>query len=158
MNVTSTGIAVTLAVIVVLGFFLFGVVNPFETPVLETETASSGAPNMQEFMTTDTVMGTGAVAKAGDTVTVKYAGRFENGQVFDASANHVETANGFTFTIGAGQVIPGWEQGVAGMKVGGTRQLVIPPDLAYGPNDYGPIPGGSTLIFDVELVSVQSGQ
>lgn len=101
---------------------------------------------------TDTVVGTGAEAVPGAAVTVHYVGMFENGQVFDASAPRGQA---FTFILGAGQVIQGWDQGVVGMKVGGKRTLVIPSDLAYGPNDYGPIPGGSTLVFEVELLDVQ---
>ena len=99
----------------------------------------------------DTTLGTGATAEAGDTVTVNYTGMFTNGQVFDSS---IPRGQPFTFKLGAGQVIEGWDQGVAGMKEGGKRHLIIPPQLGYGPNDYGPIPGNSTLIFDVELLKV----
>jgi FKBP-type peptidyl-prolyl cis-trans isomerase len=79
-------------------------------------------------------------------------GTFANGQKFDSSYDRKEP---ITFQLGAGQVIPGWDQGLLGMKVGGKRKLVIPPNLGYGPNDYGPIPGNSTLYFEVELVSVK---
>jgi peptidylprolyl isomerase len=99
------------------------------------------------------VVGTGAEAKAGDLVTVNYTGKFADGKVFDSS---IPRGQPFPFTLGIGQVIPGWDQGVAGMKVGGKRSLIIPSDLAYGPNDYNGIPGGSTLYFDVELVSVKA--
>ena len=101
----------------------------------------------------DTVVGTGAEAKSGDLVTVNYTGKFADGKVFDSS---IPRGKPFPFTLGIGQVIPGWDQGVVGMKVGGKRTLVISPDLAYGPNDYNGIPGGSTLYFDVELVSVKA--
>lgn len=100
----------------------------------------------------DVVVGTGAEAKAGDTVSVHYTGTFIDGTKFDSS---VDRGQPFDFKLGAGMVIPGWDQGVAGMKVGGKRKLVIPSDLAYGPNDYGPIPGGSTLLFDVELLGIK---
>ncbi len=103
-------------------------------------------------MITDTVVGTGAEAVPGKQVTVNYVGMLENGQVFDASANHGQP---FTFTLGVGQVIAGWDEGVAGMKVGGKRHLVIPADKAYGAQAVGSIPANSTLIFDVELVAVQ---
>ncbi|MBU6321568.1 MAG: FKBP-type peptidyl-prolyl cis-trans isomerase [Patescibacteria group bacterium] len=116
---------------------------------------STNTPN--GLQTTDEVVGTGAVAEPGDTVTVNYVGAFTNGTVFDASAKHQETANGFSFDLGAGHVIPGWDQGVVGMKVGGTRKLVVPPSLGYGPNDYGPIPGNSTLVFEIQLLKVEKG-
>lgn len=153
MNVTSQGIAVALAVVVVFGFFLFGIVNPFsERGQAPMEAPGASITDNQELMISDTSMGTGETAMPGDTVTVHYEGRFEDGTVFDASARH---GGPFSFTLGEGRVIKGWDQGVAGMKVGGKRTLVVPPELGYGMNDYGPIPGGSTLIFDVELVSVQ---
>lgn len=109
----------------------------------------------QGLQITDEAVGTGAEAKAGNTVTVQYVGQLSNGTVFDASRNHGTT--GFTFTLGAGQVIQGWDMGVAGMKVGGKRKLVIPAALAYGNQDVGGglIPANSTLTFEVELVSVK---
>lgn len=97
----------------------------------------------------------GGVAKTGDTVSMNYTGRLENGTVFDSNVdpkfNHVEP---FVFSLGAGQVISGWDEGIVGMKVGEKKTLVVPPEKAYGPNDYGPIPGNSTLIFDVELIAI----
>jgi peptidylprolyl isomerase len=102
---------------------------------------------------TDVVTGTGAEAVTGRQVTVKYVGvTFADGKEFDASWNRNED---FPFTLGAQAVIPGWDQGVAGMKEGGRRQLVIPRDLAYGPEGRPPvIPPNSTLIFVVDLVKV----
>jgi FKBP-type peptidyl-prolyl cis-trans isomerase len=100
----------------------------------------------------DVTVGTGTTLAAGQAVTVHYVGSFANGQVFDS--NQAPTAP-FAFTLGAGRVIPGWDQGLVGMKVGGRRQLIIPPELAYGPNDYGPIPGNSVLVFTVDAVSAQ---
>ena len=99
--------------------------------------------------------GDGQTAKSGDTVTVQYVGiSYSTGKQFDASW---DSGQPFTFQLGAGNVIPGWDQGVAGMKVGGRRQLIIPPDLAYGEQGAGggAIPPNATLIFDVELVNVQ---
>jgi FKBP-type peptidyl-prolyl cis-trans isomerase len=93
--------------------------------------------------------GTGSVqVKSGDTVSVDYRGMFTDGKVFDES---YKLGQKFSFTPGAGQVIAGWEEGVLGMKVGEKRRITVPSSLGYGPNDYGPIPGGSTLIFDIEL-------
>ncbi|WP_420627458.1 FKBP-type peptidyl-prolyl cis-trans isomerase [Candidatus Leptofilum sp.] len=94
--------------------------------------------------------GTGVQAQPGDQVTVHYTGTLEDGTEFDSSIG----SDPFSFVLGQGRVIPGWDEGIALMRAGGKAQLIIPPDLAYGPNDYGPIPGGSTLYFDVELVSV----
>ena len=101
----------------------------------------------------DIRVGTGAEAKAGKTVTVHYVGTLTNGSKFDSSRDRNE---GFTFKLGAGQVIQGWDQGVAGMKVGGLRKLTIPHDLAYGERGYPPvIPPRSTLVFEVELLDVK---
>jgi peptidylprolyl isomerase len=102
----------------------------------------------------DIVKGTGATAKAGDTVTVQYVGaRFRDGVQFDASWDRGQP---FVFPLGGGQVIQGWDQGVAGMKVGGRRQLTIPPDLGYGPQGQPPlIAPNETLIFVVDLKKVR---
>ena len=99
----------------------------------------------------DLVVGTGATAAAGDTVTVHYVGTLLNGTKFDSS---YDAGRPFTFKIGAGQVIPGWDQGVPGMKVGGKRRLTIPPSLGYGNQAVGPIPPNSTLRFDIDLLSI----
>ncbi len=100
----------------------------------------------------DVKVGTGIEAKAGDTVRVHYTGTLTNGTKFDSSKDRNEP---FTFPLGAGKVIKGWDQGVAGMKVGGIRKLTIPPELGYGSRDIpGVIPANSTLLFDVELLEV----
>ena len=100
---------------------------------------------------TDVVVGKGPVAKAGDHVTVEYTGKLTNGKQFDSSVGRAP----FSFTLGAGQVIKGWDLGVAGMKVGGKRKLVIPPGLGYGAQGAGgDIPPNATLVFDVELKSI----
>ncbi len=97
--------------------------------------------------------GDGAEAIAGKTVTVHYVGTLTNGQKFDSSRDR---GKGFTFKLGAGQVIQGWDQGVAGMRVGQIRKLTIPPELAYGARGFPPvIPPNSTLVFEVELLGVQ---
>jgi peptidylprolyl isomerase len=104
----------------------------------------------------DIVKGHGKAAKAGDTVTVQYDGvLYQNGSEFDASWNHGQP---FSFPLGAQQVIPGWDQGVAGMKVGGRRELIIPPDLGYGAQGSPPsIPPNSTLVFVVDLEKIKQG-
>ena len=100
----------------------------------------------------DLVVGTGAEAKAGQTVQVHYTGCLTDGKKFDSS---VDRGTPFSFKLGAGQVIKGWDQGVAGMKVGGKRKLTIPPEMAYGAAGRpGRIPPNSTLVFDVELLGV----
>jgi peptidylprolyl isomerase len=109
-----------------------------------------------ELQKEDVVKGKGATAKAGDNVTVQYVGvNFSNGAEFDASWNRGEP---FEFTLGAGQVIPGWDEGVAGMKEGGRRKLVIPPDMGYGEQGSPPtIPPNETLVFVVDLEKVTKG-
>ena len=99
----------------------------------------------------DLVVGTGATAAVGDTVSVHYVGTLTNGTKFDSSYDRGQP---FPFQIGAGRVIAGWEQGVPGMKVGGKRRLTIPPSLGYGNQANGSIPPNSTLIFDIDLLSI----
>ncbi|MFH1200938.1 MAG: FKBP-type peptidyl-prolyl cis-trans isomerase [bacterium] len=95
-------------------------------------------------------------AKAGDMVSMNYTGRLKNGTVFDSNVdpkfNHVQP---FDFTLGAGQVIAGWDKGIVGMKVGEKKTLTIPPEDGYGANGQGPIPPNATLIFDVELLAIK---
>lgn len=99
--------------------------------------------------------GTGAEARSGQEVTVHYTGWLTNGTKFDSSRDRGEP---FKFGLGRGQVIRGWDEGVAGMKVGGRRRLVIPPELGYGSRGAGRvIPPGATLLFNVELLAVQPG-
>jgi peptidylprolyl isomerase len=177
--VTGTGIAVGIAVVVavVLLFFgqkifsLFTTSNALSSEQLTAtttmETTSTGdqtnsasdsmqpqtVANPTQLETKDIVVGTGAEAKAGDTVTVQYVGKLTNGTVFDASLNH--GTDGFSFNLGGGQVIKGWDEGVAGMKVGGKRELIIPASLGYGAQAVGSIPANSTLIFEVDLIGIK---
>jgi FKBP-type peptidyl-prolyl cis-trans isomerase len=107
---------------------------------------------MADLQIEDMTAGGGQEAKAGDRVTVHYVGTLTDGKKFDSSRDR---GQGFTFQLGAGQVIKGWDRGVAGMKVGGLRKLTIPSDLAYGARGFPPvIPPDSTLVFEVELLKI----
>ncbi|WP_374582440.1 FKBP-type peptidyl-prolyl cis-trans isomerase [Pseudoduganella sp.] len=124
------------------------------TPAPAPADAASAMP-LQKI---DTAAGTGAEATAGATVVVNYTGWIyepnapqQHGAQFDSSVGR----SPFSFKLGAGQVIPGWDQGVQGMKVGGKRTLIVPAHLGYGSNGIGPIPPNSNLIFDVELLEVK---
>lgn len=109
--------------------------------------------DVTELKIEDLKVGTGAEAVAGKTVTVNYTGWLTDGTKFDSS---LDSGQPFSFVLGTGYVIPGWDQGVAGMKVGGKRRLTVPPALGYGANGAGGvIPPNATLVFDVELLNVQ---
>ena len=111
--------------------------------------ASQATPT--DLVIEDLVVGTGDTAQTGDTVSVNYTGWLTDGTQFDSSYDRGQP---FTFQLGVGSVISGWDQGVVGMKVGGKRRLTIPPDLAYGASGRGSIPPNATLIFEVELVEI----
>lgn len=115
----------------------------------------NGSPP-SKLVAEDLIAGTGKRAKAGDTVAVQYVGvLFRNGKEFDASWAGKRAGRPFEFGLGNGQVIPGWDQGVVGMKVGGRRKLIIPADLAYGAQGFPPdIPPDAALIFDIDLEKV----
>jgi FKBP-type peptidyl-prolyl cis-trans isomerase len=110
-------------------------------------------PSNEKLEIKDVVIGKGTEAKAGDSVKVHYVGTLPDGKEFDSSKKHDRP---FDFELGAGRVIKGWDQGVAGMKVGGKRKLTVPPSLGYGARGFPPvIPANSTLIFEVELLEVK---
>lgn len=112
----------------------------------------SGSPP-KTLVSEDLIEGSGPLAEQGDEVTVQYVGvDFKTGEQFDASWDRGEP---FTFTLGAGEVIPGWDEGVAGMKVGGRRELIVPPRLAYGSQEVGTIAPNSTLVFVIDLLKVR---
>ncbi len=137
-----------------------GRIPPNATLVFEVELldalgpvpATLPASSVTELKIEDLVVGTGAAAKKGDTVSVQYTGWLENGTKFDSSVGGAP----IEFVLGAGKVIAGWEQGLVGMKVGGKRRLTIPPSLGYGASGAGDtIPPNATLIFEVELVAIK---
>ncbi len=111
---------------------------------------ASGA--LRDLIIDEVTIGTGDEVVVGDTVTVHYIGTLQNGQEFD---NSNKRGTPFTFTLGDGKVIKGWEEGVLGMKKGGKRILVIPSDKGYGDAGYGPIPGKATLVFAIDLHEVE---
>lgn len=115
-------------------------------------TQAVGAGGVEELIINEVERGSGAPAREGDTVRVHYVGTLPSGELFDSSRDRGEP---FTFTIGAGRVIEGWEEGVVGMREGGTRILVIPPELAYGSQSFGSIPANATLVFAIELLEVE---
>lgn len=135
-----------------------GAVQPPTAPVAGAAVAEPTQPG--ETKTTiggvkyETIKaGNGDQAKTGQQVRVHYVGKLDNGVTFDSSR---ERGTPFTFQLGAGGVIKGWEQGIPGMKVGEVRRLTIPPEMGYGPQGHPPsIPGGATLVFEVELLGVE---
>ena len=140
--------------IFVTGYILFG--GQF-IGLFAQQTNSDQQQNMQPTQSgvtiNNVVTGTGAIAEKGDIVTVNYVGKLLDGKVFDSS---IDRGQPFTFQLGVGQVIRGWDEGLLGMRVGGKRILTIGPDYAYGNQAVGPIPPNSTLVFEVDLLNVQS--
>lgn len=132
-------------------------INPSQDLIAQMSTPEA-SPAPENLVTTpsglkyvDTQEGTGATPETGQTVYVHYTGTLQNGTKFDSSRDRNQP---FSFRLGAGQVIRGWDEGISTMKVGGRRQLIIPPDLGYGARGVGPIPPNSTLLFDVELLQI----
>lgn len=145
-----------------LGLALLGACAGKEQPAVSIE-STTFAPSLGVALSSSTKtpsglyyrdiqVGTGAALASGQTVGMRYVGSFANGTVFDSNP---APKPAFAFQLGGGQVIKGWDEGLLGMKVGGKRQLVIPASLAYGANDYGPIPGNSVLVFMVEALSAR---
>jgi len=148
-------VAAVIAVLVVLATGGDDDGDPAEGTKPQVDVPEGPPPKQLEVR--DITEGDGAEASAGDTVEVEYLGvSYSNGREFDSSWERPEP---FTFQLGAGQVIPGWDQGIDGMKVGGRRELVIPPHLAYGKQGSPPaIKPNETLVFVVDLLDVQSTQ
>ncbi len=155
MNKTTTSVIIVLVVLILAGWGISYAKKKKvadERAKIEETTLPNNTNTTMELQSSILKEGTGEVAKSGDMVTVHYTGWFEDGKKFDSSVDRGEP---FVFKLGAGQVIKGWDQGVAGMKVGEKRKLIIPGDLAYGPQGYpGAIPPNATLIFEIELLKV----
>lgn len=125
---------------------------PFTLVCLGCGEDSPTDPSGGQLQSQDLVIGTGGTVASGDLATVHYVGRLQNGTVFDSSRSRNQP---FQFRVGAGQVIQGWDRGVPGMRIGGTRRLIIPPSLAYGSRGQPPtIPPNATLTFDIELLGI----
>ena len=150
-------IAVAVAVIFV-SYTLFGadIIRLFQDSATMDENPAAVAvpdiPSNVGVIINDTKIGTGPEIKNGELLTVNYILSLSDGTVIQ---NSQDLGRPFQFVLGAGEVIQGWEQGFAGMKVGGTRVIIVPPELGYGAQQAGPIPPNSTLVFMVELLSVQ---
>ena len=128
---------------------------PAEVPIEKATFAAALGVDLTQSMKTasglyvrELTVGTGDEAKAGSLVTMRYTGWLPDGTQFDSNQD-----KGFQFNLGKGEVIAGWDQGVPGLKVGGTRQLIIPPGLGYGSSGVGPIPGNAILVFSVTMMS-----
>lgn len=172
----AISIGVALIVVVVVFFGFFG--NPFFKANQHAKSATSSAPvtvanavkdkdqaaqdlraatdeygKVTKLAIQDVKVGVGAPVVVGDTVTVNYVGKLIDGTEFDSSIKH---GTPFTFTVGKGDVIKGWEQGLLGMKKGGQRTLIIPSDMGYGDRGMGPIPPGATLLFSIALLDIKS--
>lgn len=143
--------------ILVIGAVIFGAIyflrnSNTNLPVAETQNTIDNN-NMEELVKEDLVVGTGAEAVSGKTVSVHYLGTLTDGTKFDSS---YDRNTPFEFVLDQGEVIQGWDEGVAGMKVGGKRKLTIPPSLGYGAQGAGDvIPPNATLVFEVELLDVK---
>lgn len=149
-------VAVAVAVVFV-GYTLFGgsIISLFQKNLMNQNSLPAAAAttsnsfNNNGVIINDIVVGQGAEVRPGQSVSVHYILSLSDGAIIQ---NSKDIGQPFKFTLGAGEVIPGWELGFAGMKIGGVRTIVIPPELAYGPNQVGPIPPNSTLVFTIELL------
>ena len=156
----SVGIVVIIVAVLVLALKSVKVENVTGTPSPGSTAMATRSPMNNQTSTPsaglkieDVEVGTGAEAVAGKKVSVNYVGTLVDGTKFDSSYDRNQP---FTFDLGAGEVIKGWDQGIVGMKVGGKRKLTIPSDLGYGPGGAPPvIPPNATLIFEVELLKVE---
>ena len=134
-------------------FFTGPILNLF-TPMSNTLESSNGLP-VTGVVVEDVSVGEGELAETGDTIIAHYSGRLADGRTFDSSYERGVPIN---FTLGVGQVIRGWDEGLLGMRVGGKRILKIAPDFGYGAGGAGSIPPNSPLIFEIELVDVKKSQ
>jgi len=157
-NKKNDKIGIFIAVVIILAVFIF-FGNFLNTSTLNSlnftapAQSSEGIDEEGDLIVEDLIVGEGDTASLGDAVTVHYIGTLEDGTQFDSS---VQNGEPLIFLLGAGSVIRGWDLGIEGMRVGGVRRLIIPSSLGYGSLQAGPIPPNSTLIFDVELLSIET--
>lgn len=147
----TSKILVGVASLAIIAIIIGGVMvmgQSTDTAAPQAKTTAGG-----QFSSKDITVGDGAEAKEGSIITVKYTGKLDDGTVFDSTDKQGGTPA--TFTLSKGSLIDGWVKGIPGMKVGGKRKLVIPPELGYGPKANGSIPANATLTFDIELVDVK---
>lgn len=145
-------IALGFSVLVLSGFVLMSVINR-ESQDNNRDAGKAGVSEggVDQLQIEDLEIGSGQEVKNGDTVSVHYTGTLTDGTKFDSSLDRGEP---FSFTVGEGSVIKGWDEGLVGMKIGGKRKLTIPPELGYGDKQAGSIPPNSTLIFEIELLDI----
>lgn len=149
----NTRIAIVVVVILIIAASAFFIWSSRSTKAPQAIGEGNMITTASGLQYEDLLVGEGAQAQPGDTVSVHYTGWLQDGTKFDSS---LDRGQPFTFTLGRGEVIKGWDEGVAGMRAGGKRRLVIPPDLGYGSQGAGGvIPPGATLIFEVELVEIK---
>lgn len=152
-------VVTALAVVALIGTALWAQDEPATKPATDAATTAPAGEKVvtPSGLTIITVAEGGAVAKSGDLVWVHYTGKLADGTKFDSSRDHIETQQtGIEFQLGAGHVIPGWDEGVSGMKIGEKRTLIIPPKLGYGEKGAGGvIPPNATLTFDIELMGLR---
>jgi FKBP-type peptidyl-prolyl cis-trans isomerase len=146
---TNETIAVWVTLIVAFGMLFFG--NRF-FKYMANPTQEASVSTSENLSVEDVQLGEGEEVKSGDTISVHYVGKLSDGTQFDSS---IERGEPLKFVVGEGMLIKGFDQGVIGMKLGGKRRLVIPPELGYGDQQVGPIPANSTIVFDVELVKIE---
>ncbi len=155
---TREKIAVIVSIVVVFALFFGNATWRYVSQKISPKTTSPITSDMKNISTTtgieiyDLEVGTGAEAVAGKVVAADYIGTFTDGTKFDSS---LDRGTPYEFTLGTGEVIKGWDIGIAGMKVGGVRGLIISPEYAYGAQALGPIPANSTLVFQVKLMGVK---
>jgi len=150
-NILKAGVFLLALIILVVFYLASGNINDTSE---ENENQNAGLEGgVDELKIEDILEGVGSEVKNGDTISVHYTGTLIDGTKFDSSLDRNEP---FSFTLGEGAVIPGWDKGILGMKTGGKRRLIIPPQLAYGEEGAGSdIPPNSTLIFEVELLDIE---
>ena len=140
--------------VLIVGFLFAAACGGNDSTSSSNPVAPGNSTATTSFSSVDVTVGTGTVVSSGNRVTVSYSGFLYDPAQPESKGRQFDSSSAFTFTVGTGQVIRGWDQGVPGMRVGGLRRLTIPPGLGYGNQAVGTIPANSTLVFDIRLISV----